>query len=219
MEKSIYSYKVDKKPQTIGGFAAYIIPTSARDAYIDSDDYYIADIGVVTNDMRGHGVCEIRIYTNNKLECISFGNWKLEPVIKMPFNWEGYSVQAFFISKEGKRFIKSFCFDNTGFFYKKGYSKEVEGIFNKLKELDDNYINFDHYNFMNYVEYIINQTKSQDKLSFREFNDICEHLFNAKKTLLPKLKGAQETEAINYLNKLIDYLNSIKIGHYIPINW
>ena len=137
----------------------------------------------------------------------------------MPFNWEGYSVQAFFISKEGKRFIKSFCFDNTGFFYKKGYSKEVEGIFNKLKELDDNYINFDHYNFMNYVEYIINQTKSQDKLSFREFNDICEHLFNAKKTLLPKLKGAQETEAINYLNKLIDYLNSIKIGHYIPINW
>jgi len=72
---------------------------------------------------------------------------------------------------------------------------------------------------MNYVEYIINQTKSQDKLSFREFNDICEHLFNAKKTLLPKLKGAQETEAINYLNKLIDYLNSIKIGHYIPINW
>lgn len=108
---------------------------------------------------------------------------------------------------------------HTGFFYKKGYSKEVEGIFNKLKELDDNYINFDHYNFMNYVEYIINQTKSQDKLSFREFNDICEHLFNAKKTLLPKLKGAQETEAINYLNKLIDYLNSIKIGHYIPINW
>ena len=193
MEKSIYSYKVDKKPQTIGGFAAYIIPTSERDAYIDSDDYYIADIGVVTNDMRGHGVCEIRIYTNNKLECISFGNWKLEPVIKMPFNWEGYSVQAFFISKEGKRFIKSFCFDNTGFFYKKGYSKEVEGIFNKLKELDDNYINFDHYNFMNYVEYIINQTKSQDKLSFREFNDICEHLFNAKKTLLPKLQGAQET--------------------------
>ena len=111
MEKSIYSYKVDKKPQTIGGFAAYIIPTSERDAYIDSDDYYIADIGVVTNDMRGHGVCEIRIYTNNKLECISFGNWKLEPVIKMPkdlLNLFALIILASSIKKDIVKKLKGF---------------------------------------------------------------------------------------------------------------
>jgi hypothetical protein len=58
-----------------------------------SEFKYIVEI-VEVEEYNGNGEDEVKIYIDGKLEVIEIGNWKISPVIRMPFNRKNSSRLA-----------------------------------------------------------------------------------------------------------------------------
>lgn len=161
MEKIIYTFGI----RYSSSFGLHVSPILNRGTEFQNDSYnYIADIVNSQSDGNGNGLHLIKIYTHGKLLNISIGNWHIPSVIRMPFDWKGYILEMCMIDSQEncERFLTKF--DNATFFSKKGFNKEIEGIFNKLIEFNKNYLNVQHYQILNDIEYYLKNTEARTNI-------------------------------------------------------
>lgn len=110
---------------------------------------YIVDI-ILIESYKGNGIKEMKIYTEGELKIFEIGNWKVSPIIEMPFNWTGYSNVVEMCDLNSNVFKKKFQPDGSSYFKKMNYIKDIKWVFsyiNGLQEVE----NVEHAEFLEYV--------------------------------------------------------------------
>ena len=116
----------------------------------DFQDFkYIVKIITIENN-NGNGYASAKIYSNNNIEEIQQGDWKILPIIKMPFDWGGFYTKLEMIDKENNSVVKTLKPD-VSWFKKISFVREIQWIFNSIRELD-NIKNKKHFDFLNLLE-------------------------------------------------------------------
>ena len=96
---------------------------------------YIVEIETVYSD-NGNGLKEMKIYTEGKLEEFQVGNWKISPIVKMPFNWSGNSDKLELIDKNSNIIIKQGIPDDRSAFKKTDYTLDIKWVFETIREFE-----------------------------------------------------------------------------------
>jgi len=98
-------------------------------------DYFLQVRDVENINLNGYS--EIDIYTKGEKKIIEIGDWKVVPVVKMPFCWSGYSLELKAFDVDSNLFVFK---GNTGYetiFKKINFLKEAKWIIQKIKDLKD----------------------------------------------------------------------------------
>lgn len=95
---------------------------------------YIVEI-VEGEDHSNNGYDSMNIYTDGELKILQIGNWKVSPVVRMPFNWQGYSVSIDISNSNNENASISSKPDGASLFKKDSYIPEIHSVFESVNEL------------------------------------------------------------------------------------
>lgn len=99
----------------------------------------------------GNGHNEMKIYTDGKLEAFEIGNWKISPIIRMPFNWTGYSDVLEIQDNNAKIISYRSTPDPETLFSKKDFVKDIKWVFETIKLLGE-IENGEHFELINHIK-------------------------------------------------------------------
>lgn len=83
----------------------------------------------------GNGHQFMKIYTDGELEVLRIGNWKISPIVKMPFNWSGYWVDVEICDLNDKIANIKKQPDSESLFGKKSFVPDIKYVFESINEL------------------------------------------------------------------------------------
>lgn len=110
---------------------------------------YIVEIKHIQSH-KGNGHNEMKIYTDGKLEAFEIGNWKISPIINMPFDWSGYSDVLEIQDKNSKIISYNGRPDPETLFSKKDYINDIKWVFETINLMID-IENVEHFEFLNHI--------------------------------------------------------------------
>ena len=93
----------------------------------------------------------MKIYTHGKLEPFEIGNWKISPIIRMPFNWTGYSDVLEIQDNNAKIISYRSTPDPETLFKKKDFVKDIKWVFETIKLLGE-IENGEHFELINHIK-------------------------------------------------------------------
>ena len=136
---------VEEVPEEKGADIKYGVNVFSKEVHIEkiqlegnfkSPDFkYVVERVHVSSDGKGNGVSSLKIYTDGELIPFRMGNWKIVPVITMPYSWQGYWVKIEMTDSKGAIYDKKDRADNATLFKKDGFSKEITWFFDTLNNL------------------------------------------------------------------------------------
>jgi len=83
----------------------------------------------------GNGYQFMKIYTDGELEIIRNGNWKISPIVKMPFNWTGFWVDIEISDSDNAIVSINHKPDEATQPGKKSFMPDIKYVFEKINEL------------------------------------------------------------------------------------
>ena len=99
----------------------------------------------------GNGMMEMNIYTDGKLMVFEIGNWRISPIIKMPFNWTGYSDTLEIQDINTKTISHTATPDEDSLYSKKDFIKDIKWVFETIKSFE-NIENVEHFDLLNHIK-------------------------------------------------------------------
>ncbi len=128
----------------------YVEIIDFKNAYKSPEYKYLVEIKDI-EDYRGNGLKEMKIYTDGNLEIFEIGNWRISPIIKMPYNWSGFR-DVLEIQDNNSQII-SFCEkpDSSSLFSKEDYIKDIKWVFQSINYIGDAE-NVDHFEFLKHLK-------------------------------------------------------------------
>ena len=106
---------------------------------------------ILIQSRNGNGHNEMKIYTEGKLEVLEIGNWKISPIVKMSFDWTGYSDALELQDIDAKTIIYRSTPDSATLFSKKDYVKDIKWVFETVKSLGE-IENGEHFELLNHIK-------------------------------------------------------------------
>lgn len=97
---------------------------------------YVVEIVNVYQD-NGNGLNEMKIYTEGKLVEFQVGNWKISPIVKMPFSWQGYWDEIEFADKYSNVITKREHPDDNSLFKKTDFILDIKWVFETIKSFEN----------------------------------------------------------------------------------
>lgn len=127
----------------------------------------------------GNGLCRLKVYDNNENHIIIEKNgWKIDPIVKSPFNWRGSSIEPTITDPTGiSREIYKGGYSATIF---KGlsYAKDINAIFTLLDEYSG---------FSNWFEADFEKMKSEKDDEIKSLKETIANLNDTISTLREKV--------------------------------
>ena len=149
---------------------------------------YVVEIVNVYQD-NGNGLNEMKIYTEGKLVEFQVGNWKISPIVKMPFSFQGYWDEIELADKYSNVINKRDRPDDNSLFKKKDFILDIKWVFETIKSFE-NIENAKQYKFI-------------------------EENFKTKRSLKIYMEGGTYIDTIlkftNEINTEIDLLSELKV--------
>ncbi|MDD4821719.1 MAG: hypothetical protein PHI48_04080 [Bacteroidales bacterium] len=181
------------------------------DETFKSPEYqYVVEVKTITSN-NGNGRDEMKIYTDGKLEAFDIGNWKISPIIQMPFNWTGNDDILEIQDINSKVFLQRATPDPATIFSKKDFVIDIKWVFETINWLRD-VENVEHLELLNHnKEFIRVLAIYMDGVQIDKILEFAEkikyELETLKKlSLSDKHKASVKIkikEAIDLFNKLI----------------
>lgn len=114
------------------------------------DEYkYVCEYKTIT-ESQANGYGHMSIFTKGELKVIKSGNWEIQPIVKMPFNWTGYSVEVTCKDINKCKVIKKASPSSSSIFKTTTFIPFIEWIvnyFDEVSQLKDQ----EHFEFMEEV--------------------------------------------------------------------
>ncbi|NDP22296.1 MAG: hypothetical protein GZ091_14625 [Paludibacter sp.] len=122
----------------------YGVNTFIKEVHIKAVDFdetfrlpeyrYIIEI-VEISSQNGNGVKEMKIYTEGKLVELTNKNWKVSPIVRLPYNWSGYRPELEIID-DGLDVHTHNCRMGESVYHTRDYIEIIKWVFNSIIELD-----------------------------------------------------------------------------------
>ena len=126
------------------------------------DHHHIVEIQNVSS-YNGNGKDQMKIYTNGQLEEIFVGDWKVSPIVEMPFDWSGYCDIIRACDSEGstENIVITPCSLTGPKRNNSSYSIDVTGVINFIYSLDK-YKDLQHYKLLKQIEKVSQEVKKDN---------------------------------------------------------
>ena len=167
------------------------------------------------SEYNGNGHKHMKIYTKGKLDEIKSGNWKISPMIKMPYDWKGYYVEMQLSDSNNSVIKLEEKPDNLSGVTKSSFELDVEWVFNtisKIEKINDK----EHFKLMEELEEInslISDTLDDVPLdSMLKKYRLMLHIINSFNGFKSELDVQQYDFTKNKINQVIDIFNKIKLS-------
>ena len=95
---------------------------------------YIVEIYEV-NSHKGNGLDEMKIYTNGKLEVFIVGNWKISPIVQLPYDWGGHTPKFEMIDNNQAIVIKKGRLGDA-VYRQRDYTESIKWYFSSIREME-----------------------------------------------------------------------------------
>ena len=95
---------------------------------------YVAEI-VDVEDHNGNGYDHLKIYTDGKLKELIAGNWRIKPIIIMPYNWTGYDVKIEMQDSKSNLIVIRETPSYSSIYKKGSFYPEVEWVFKMICQI------------------------------------------------------------------------------------
>ncbi len=125
---------------------AYGVNTFINEVHINKVDFsetyklpeyrYIVEIVEIRQE-NGNGLDEMKIYTEGNLEIIEIGNWRISPVVKMPFSWSGWDDIIELQDKALNVLNIRATPDSASIYKKEGFEKDIRWVFETIKSMSE----------------------------------------------------------------------------------
>jgi len=166
----------------------------------------------------GNGHQYMKIYTNGELEVLKSGNWKISPVIKMPFNWRGYYIDIEISDSQNKSATISGTPEDVSLFKKESFFADIKFAFDSVNELA--FIdNTEHFEFLKKIKEterrveIVKGIWKDSPVPFKTLYEIAEQIA-VNISEFEKIKNLLRPESAKYLksklNSTIETFNGFK---------
>lgn len=200
----------------------YGVNTFIKDVHIDQVDFdttfrlpeykYVVEI-VEISTYNGNGMEELKIYTEGKLVELSIGNWKISPIVRLPYNWSGFLPELETIDN-GKEVHKHKCRMGESVYYTRDYKAIIQWVFDTIRELDrvENVRQLKLNDYLYETNRLLNIYKiGVDLKKIQEFIERLDYEYTELKELRNHLsdEGYQNTRL--KLNANIDIFNELKL--------
>ena len=93
----------------------------------------------------------MKIYTDGNLEIFEKGNWRISPIIKMPYNWCGNHDVLEIQDKNSETISLSEKPDRTTSYFKKNYVEDIKWVFKSINFIED-IENVQHFEFLKHLK-------------------------------------------------------------------
>ena len=175
---------------------------------------YVVEIVNIHED-RGNGLHEMKIYTEGNLTEFHVGNWKISPIIKIPFNWTGYYPEIELIDSNSNIISKKGNPDSRSYFEKGDFVLDIKWVFESIKSLE-NVETVSHFQFLEDYLKLKDSLNSFIKYSYGintyiEYVADLNSLFNKLKDLKTELKEKSYFLAQTQFNEIIDLFNKLEL--------
>lgn len=179
-----------------------------------SEFKYIVEI-VEVEEYNGNGEDEMKIYIDGKLEVIEIGNWKISPVIRMPFNWSGFWDIIEMQDKSSKIINRTGKPDKSSIFQNGSFIKDIRWVFetiNALSEIES----VEHYELLEHINNTIDifplcQKEGTDIETILRIAEMIDFETRSVNTIeiSEKRRGLLKLK----INETIDLFNNLKLKH------
>lgn len=104
------------------------------DSFKSPEFKYVIEI-VNENSHDGNGLDLMKIYTNGKLEIFRVGNWRVSPIVKMPFSWRGYWDEIEMVDNNNVTAKIRHQPDQSSIYKKICFKPDIYWVFETINEL------------------------------------------------------------------------------------
>lgn len=194
----------------------YVEPIKEESITERSKFHYIVEIvNVVENNGNGHNL--MKIYTDDNLEPIIKGFWKISPIIKMPYDWRGYHDVIDLTDKNNNSFFFESKPDVLSLLKKISFVSDIQWVFNFLDELlfiEDK----EHFELIQLVkeakrtfEFYKGSPSLLTVSTLKECCDELDSLVKSYRTQKDRLSIDQNENVKKQINEIITILNKFEV--------
>lgn len=201
----------------------YGVNTFIKEVHVQAVDFnetfklpeyrYVIEI-VEISTHNGNGVKEMKIYTEGKLVELTNGNWKISPIVRLPYDWSGYRPELEMID-DGMDVHVHDCRIGETVYYTRDYAVIIKWVFDTIRELEriENVKQLKLDDFIHKTNRLINIYKENgaDLQTIRGFVERLEY----ESTELKELKNSLTEESYQLtrlkINSNIDLYNEVKL--------
>jgi hypothetical protein len=201
----------------------YGVNTFVKDVYINEVDFdetfklpdykYVIEI-IEIDSYNGNGLKEMKIYTEGKLVELSIGNWKISPIVRLPFDWSGYRPQLETIDK-GKYVHKHECRMGETVYHTIDYKIMIQWVFDTIRELEiiENVRQLKLYDCMSETRRLLNIYKNGTNLQIiKKFIERLNYEYVKLLELKDNLSKEGYQNTMKELNSNFDLFNEVKLN-------
>lgn len=203
----------------------YGVNTLIKEVHVNAVDFdenfrkpeyqYIVEV-VEIYDHNGNGNENMKIYTDGVLDIFNVGNWKISPVINMPYNWTGYSAQIEMSDLNSNIYTKNGRPDVATSPGKINFVIDIKWVFETIKSME-NIEDCEHFELLDYIvetDRLFNLYKTSS-VSLKKFNELLQRL-DFQRNKYNSIKDRLKSVNVSILNIRIN--ESIKIFNTITLN-
>lgn len=202
----------------------YGVNTFIKEVHIKAVDFdetfrlpeykYIIEI-VEISSHNGNGVKEMKIYTEGKLVELTNKNWKVSPIVRLPYNWSGYRPELEMIDDGLDVHIQN-CRIGESVYHTRDYIEIIKWVFNSIIELDkvQNVSQLKLYDKIHETNRLLN-IYSKNGVELYKFNELVELVGNDINQLQEMKEKLTEENYHNTrlkVNTNIELFNAIKLS-------
>ena len=203
----------------------YGVNTLIKEVHVNAVDFdetfrkpeyrYIVEI-VHIHDHNGNGEKSMKIYTDGELIPFNVGNWKISPIIRMPYNWTGFGAEIEMSDLNAKVYIKKGTPDVASQFGKKDFIPDIKWVFESIKSME-NIENVEHIEILELISEInrilnIYKSKSVDAEAFQKHFDSLKNLNDKRKGIKDALSEINSSILTIKINESIELFNTISLN-------
>lgn len=179
---------------------------------------YIVEI-VPIYDRNSNGYDHMKIYTDGELEVFNIGNWKISPIITLPYNWTGYRAEIEMSDLNSNTYTKKARPDNSSLPNKQNLIPEIKWVFETIKSME-NIENCDHLEILDFItetnsQLSIYKNKGVDAGTFQKHFDRLKILNDKYKTIKATLTEINSSILMIKINESIELYNTLMLNKIV----
>lgn len=175
---------------------------------------YVIEI-IEINSHNGNGLKEMKIYTEGKLVELKVGDWKISPIVKLPYSWSGFIPEIEMIDKAHEVLVHKGRVGET-VYHTRDYVQIIKWVFNTVKEFDkiQNVKQLKLYDSIYETNRLLNiyKTNGVNINKMNEFVAMLDNEINQLKSLKEILTEENYQLSRIKINSTIDLFNEIRLN-------